>query len=82
VTGSFCPSWVTRCIAYFLQVKNCSVDMSNGGDSGGPVWSSGSRAAGLVSGYYHDIFCATDYLIATRITSAQAGLPVSVLVAP
>ncbi len=51
----FSPPWINKG-GSFGRVTNCSADLTNGGDSGGPVFQ-GSTAAGIISGLYSDNFC-------------------------
>lgn len=74
-TKSFSPSWVNKG-TQFGRITNCSVDMSTPGDSGGPVVLS-SSAIGVISGWYHDPFCATDQNIFGFMDFVQDYLSIS-----
>lgn len=76
---TFCPNWIQSCNAVFIRITNCPVDMSTPGDSGGPSFF-GNRAAGHISGYYSDIFCANDQAIVSRIQFDTQAVGIGVLI--
>jgi streptogrisin C len=80
---SQCPTWITNCYPVFLRIVNCSqANMSDHGDSGGPVFI-GTAAAGLVSGFTADVECITKHsLVASKIYLDMSAMGTSVVVAP
>ncbi len=73
--------WVTNAYG-FVRAYNCSGNMVDGGDSGGPVFF-GNLAYGLTSGYQPGA-CGTNFnmLIYGKITPALNALDVNLLLAP
>ncbi|HEV8545211.1 MAG TPA: S1 family peptidase [Candidatus Limnocylindrales bacterium] len=78
VTKSFRPDWVPDALATFMQVHGSNVDLSSGGDSGGPVFLTNS-AYGIVEGWYGNPDGTLSDLIYTAINYPESFLGVTVL---
>jgi hypothetical protein len=79
---SFQPSWVPNANFVFMKAENCSVDLSEPGDSGGPNFF-GNAALGITSGNWHDLTCGgLNKMIYNAIDDAANPFGVSALIAP
>lgn len=69
--------------AVFVVLRNCGIDMTESGDSGGPVWQ-GDSAYGIHSGFvWGGIGCSGgDKAVYNSLSSIQTPLGVTVLEVP
>lgn len=71
----FDPNWVSNPSFTFIRAQNCLADLSQPGDSGGPIfWS--NTAFGVMSGREVDIFCSNHTkMIFTAMDLAVSHFP-------
>jgi streptogrisin C len=79
---NYCATYVPNYNCTYHKLTNDALDLSSGGDSGGPVYKSQS-AWGIISGYSFNIhtFCDCN-LLYTPINYVESGLSVVVKTAP